>query len=209
MYNEITRRSHSSRLKPSHKVNLKIPYPFKFGVINQVSIRIFNSIWYHKPLGKRIQHVQNYMHPLDGIRNWKTVYGDGGFIQYQFVIPFDRVDTLRKILYKLQTGNCGSILTVLKSFGQNSNGLIGFPMNGWTLAIDLPKKKQNLVQVLRDLDQIVLGAGGRIYLTKDSRMNHSHLSLMYPSLNEWKRIKKEIDPENQWQSDQGRRLKLC
>jgi hypothetical protein len=32
---------------------------------------------------------------------------------------------------------------------------------------------------------------------------------MYLKKCEWKEIKKEMDPDNYWQSDQGRRLGLC
>jgi decaprenylphospho-beta-D-ribofuranose 2-oxidase len=178
-------------------------------MINRFSIRLFNALWFHKPLGKEIQHIQKYMHPLDGILNWNTVYGDKGFVQYQFVVPLNRTDVLQSILQKLKTEKCGSFLTVLKSFGKGPTGLIGFPMNGWTLAIDLPNGDRNLSQLLRDLDQLVANAGGRIYLTKDSRLNSELLPEMYPDLEKWKGIKHEFDPFNRWQSDQGRRLKLC
>lgn len=194
---------------PNQGSNLNIWYPFRFGIINHSFIRVFNSLWFHKPLGKRIQNLQKYMHPLDEIQNWNVIYGKKGFVQYQFVVPFENEDMLKIIFSKLRKNKCGSFLTVLKSFGQNSNGLIGFPIQGWTLAIDFPRNFSNLGRVLRELDQLVVEAGGRIYLTKDSRMNHNHLPQMYPNLPRWKEIKSEIDPTNHWQSDQGRRLKLC
>jgi decaprenylphospho-beta-D-ribofuranose 2-oxidase len=149
------------------------------------------------------------MHPLDGIDNWNQVYGSNGFIQYQFVIPFEKTKILETVLSKLKDEKCGSFLTVLKSFGENSKGFISFPIKGWTLAVDFPASVQNLSKVLRELDEIVMSAGGRIYLTKDSRLNSEYLPAMYSDLEKWKKIKHEFDPTNQWQSDQGRRLKLC
>ena len=166
-------------------------------------------MWFYKPLGKKIQHIQRYMHPLDGIDNWNQVYGTNGFIQYQFVIPFEKSNLLETVLSKLREEKCGSFLTVLKSFGEHSKGFISFPIKGWTLAVDLPASGQNLSKVLRELDEIVMSAGGRIYLTKDSRLNPEHLPEMYVDLEKWKGIKHKFDPTNQWQSDQGRRLKLC
>jgi decaprenylphospho-beta-D-ribofuranose 2-oxidase len=198
-----------STLKPLHQRRLTLPYPFRFGIINRFSIRIFNSIWYHKPLGKNLQHIQRYMHPLDGIQNWNVVYGKEGFIQYQFVVPFDRTEAIRQIVQVLKSNRLGSFLTVLKSFGVPSQGMLGFPIEGWTLAIDLPKNKPNLSDILIELDEIVLDSGGRIYLTKDSRLDSTYLPAMYHNLDIWKSVKKEVDPENFWQSDQGRRLKLC
>jgi len=198
-----------SALKPLPLREYKIHYPFSFSIINRTTIRIFNSMWYHKPLGRVFQHVQKYMHPLDSISNWNRIYGKKGFIQYQFVIPLEKADILDAVLSKLRSARCNSFLTVLKSFGDDSEALLGFPTRGLTLAIDLPLNNRNLSNVLRDLDQLILNAGGRIYLTKDSRMSKTHLFAMYPHLEEWKKIKQEVDPENLWQSDQGRRLGLC
>lgn len=208
----LDRVPHKKRCKPLEPLEQKsfvIPVTPKNGIVNGLFIRAFNTLWFHKPLGKGVQHLQKYMHPLDTILNWNELYGVKGFVQYQFVIPIERVSVLKTILMRLKSENHGSFLTVLKSFGNAPTGLIGFPMNGWTLAIDLPNGTRHLSRLLRDLDELVLGAGGRVYLSKDSRLNHKHLSSMYPHLGDWKRIKKEIDPQNNWQSDQGRRLKLC
>jgi decaprenylphospho-beta-D-ribofuranose 2-oxidase len=205
----ISTKNHTKILKPINLKSFRIPFTLKNGLINRFSIRVFNLFWFYKPLGKKIQHIQKYMHPLDGIANWNVLYGSKGFTQYQFVVPLNRIEVLRTIIERFKNEKCGSFLTVLKSFGDCPTGLIGFPMSGWTLAIDLPNNARNLSQILRDVDRLVINAGGRIYLTKDSRLNHEHLISMYPDLNEWKGIKREIDPRNYWQSDQGRRLKLC
>ena len=206
-------KSHESKKysgrEPLSSRPFKLYYPFKFGLITQFSVRLFNSFWYHKPSSKKFQQIQKYMHPLDGIENWNTVYGERGFIQYQFVIPFEHEDVLKSVLMLLRDNKSGSFLTVLKSFGHGSPAFLGFPMKGWTLAIDLNINTKNLNALLTLLDSMILGVGGRIYLTKDSRLSSIDLQGMYPRLNEWKDIKREIDPTNYWQSDQARRLGLC
>ena len=210
LYTNKSRESKKySNRQPLSSKPFKLYYPFKFGLITQFSVRLFNAVWYHKPSGKKLQQIQKYMHPLDGIENWNTVYGERGFIQYQFVIPFEHEDVLKSVLALLRDNKCGSFLTVLKSFGQGSPAFLGFPMKGWTLAIDLNIRKKNLKALLTMLDSMILGVGGRIYLTKDSRLSSTDLQGMYPRLNEWKDIKREIDPTNYWQSDQARRLGLC
>lgn len=201
------RSQRSSRLSPTRQV--KIPRFVNINFINQFTISLFNAFWFHKPLGKKIQKIQKYMHPLDNFSNWNVVYGRKGFLQYQIVIPFDCEYVLQNILSILHENKCGSFLTVLKSLGAESRGLMSFPMSGWTLAIDFPIGDAKLSQVLRDIDDLVLKVSGRIYLTKDSRMSSKHLSTMYPRLDEWKKIKSRVDPDNVWQSDQGRRLKIC
>jgi len=206
---DISPRLASKVMSPKTPKKIKIPQINKIKIINKFTIRIFNSVWYYKPLGKKIQHIQKFMHPLDGIQNWNAIYGDKGFVQYQFVIPLNKTSVLKEVIYILRVNSCSSFLTVLKSLGKDSRALIGFPIQGWTLAIDFHLGQRNLMQVLEEIDKLVMSAGGRVYLTKDSRLSHKCLESMYPKLNEWKKIKRSIDPDNNWQSDQGRRLKLC
>jgi decaprenylphospho-beta-D-ribofuranose 2-oxidase len=192
------------------KINsISIPVFRKISFINSASITLFNKVWFYKPLRKRIQRVRKFMHPLDRISNWNEIYGQNGFIQYQFVIPFEKKVVLKDVLEKLKSAKCYSFLTVLKSFSGNSLGLLGFPMEGWTLAVDIPSSHKKLDLILNELDTMVVNAGGRIYLTKDSCMDSRLLPKMYPHLEDWKEMKKQIDPNSVWQSDQGRRLGLC
>ena len=206
---QVKKGQTSERFSAIQNIVVRIPFRLRFGVINNFTTYIFNRIWLYKPLKKGNQHIQKFMHPLDGIQNWNELYGDRGFVQYQFVIPFEKEEVLFTILEKLRESKCCSPLSVLKSFGEKSRGFLSFPISGWTLSLDLPAGRPKLSEVLREIDQIILEAGGRIYLTKDSRMNSSHLPAMYPDLGRWKEVKAKYDPHNYWQSDQGKRLKLC
>ena len=62
-----------------------------------------------------------------------------------------------------------AFLAVLKRFGkQNSN--FSFPMEGYSLALDFPINKHNLL-LMKKLDEITIKNNGRFYLAKDSRMS--------------------------------------
>ena len=61
---------------------------------------------------------------------------------------------------------------------------------------------------MRDLDELVLAAGGRHYLAKDSHATPEVIRAGYPRLDEWKSIRSRFDPEGMWSSDQARRLDL-
>lgn len=188
---------------------LQLPFIKHFNLMNKFTIRIFNEIWYRKPLKKGITTFQKFMHPLDSIGNWNYIYGKNGFIQYQFVIPIEQTQVLYQILEVLKEFNVNSFLTVLKKFGREGSGYLSFPIPGWTLAMDFSSSIKNLPKAIEKIDELVNQAEGRIYLTKDSTSHPSSIRMMYPNLKKWKRIKLEMDPNNFWKSDQARRLELC
>jgi decaprenylphospho-beta-D-ribofuranose 2-oxidase len=85
---------------------------------------------------------------------------------------------------------------------------LGFPQRGWTLALDVPAAPGALGVLLDGLDDAVAAAGGRVYLTKDSRLRAELLETMYPRLPEWRAARAQLDPSGAMRSDMGRRLRL-
>jgi decaprenylphospho-beta-D-ribofuranose 2-oxidase len=91
--------------------------------------------------------------------------------------------------------------------GKESGGLLSFPRAGYTFAIDFPIRN-NTVKLLHKLDQLVLDAGGRTYLGKDSYVEAHMFRAMYPAIDEWLKVKAKYDPQNVFVSDLGRRVGL-
>jgi decaprenylphospho-beta-D-ribofuranose 2-oxidase len=81
-------------------------------------------------------------------------------------------------------------------------------MGGWTLAIDVATDRRGLAPLLRSLDELVLAAGGRHYLTKDFHMTAADVRRGYPRLAEWRAVRDRVDPAGVWASDLSRRLEL-
>jgi decaprenylphospho-beta-D-ribofuranose 2-oxidase len=195
------------RITPEPRLN--VPFRLPEITLNPLSIRILNSaIQYIQSHVPQYAHYESIFYPLDSINNWNRVGGQRGFAQYQFVVPFrDGVHHMREILGAIFTSGEMPYLNVLKRFGQASGGVLSFPCEGYTFAIDFPMRR-NTVALLRRLDAMVLEAGGRIYLGKDSYVEAAMFRAMYPRLDEWLAIKTKYDPENVFVSDLGRRVGL-
>ena len=153
-------------------------------------------------------HYEGFFYPLDKIAYWNRGYGRRGFTQYQFVIPFeDGLRRMREILAAILSSGELPFLNVLKRFGKESGGVLSFPREGYTFAIDFPIR-QGTVALLRRLDAMVLDAGGRVYLGKDSYLDAATFRAMYPAIDRWLAIKAKYDPEGLFTSDLARRVGL-
>jgi decaprenylphospho-beta-D-ribofuranose 2-oxidase len=189
---------------------LQTPPRIPNGLLNSLSIRAFHELWFRKSPRDRhdqVQGISSFFHPLDMVLDWNRIYGSRGFMQYQFVVPYGAESVVRTVLERLSAHQCASFLAVLKRFEHDSSGLIGFSSEGWTLALDVPARAQ-VMGLLDGLDDLVVDAGGRVYLTKDSRLRRALVPAMYPRLDRWREIRATLDPHHRLSSDMDRRLDL-
>jgi len=181
------------------------------GLINARTVALLNEAWFRKAPRRRsgeVQTIGKFFHPLDGITNWNRAYGPAGFRQYQYVVPFAASDVVRRSLERISALRAPSFVTVLKRLGADDPGMLSFPMPGWTLALDFPALTPWLAQLLGELDDLVLAAGGRLYLAKDSRIPADLMPRMYPRLAEFRALRAQVDPASVFSSDLSRRLDL-
>ena len=85
----------------------------------------------------------------------------------------------------------GSFLVVLKLFGRRcSPGVLSFPMEGATFALDFPNRGESTRHVLSRLTDIVVDAGGRLYPAKDLTMSTQSFQAGYPR---WREVEELRD----------------
>ncbi|MDJ0836213.1 MAG: FAD-binding oxidoreductase [Acidobacteriota bacterium] len=155
-------------------------------LINPLTVKWFNTAYYHKQLRRRVAGVvdyEPYFYPLDAVLHWNRAYGRRGFLQYQCIVP--DLGTVAAILDKTAQHGQNSFLTVLKVFGSKpSPGLMSFPREGLTLTMDFPVSAR-VTAMCDDLDVIVADAGGSLYPAKDARMPAALFQQFFPRFKEF------------------------
>ena len=190
---------------------LSVPVDLPGVVLNRRSVQWFNTLYYHRvrrsPTHQRV-HYEPFFYPLDSVHHWNRIYGRRGFTQYQFVVPRNGgMDGLREVLDRVAASGRASFLAVLKVFGPGNDNHLSFPFEGYTLALDL-KLDDGLFAFLDELDEVVLRYGGRLYLSKDSRMSPETFRASYPRWREWLGVRQRYGADRVFHSRQSERLGL-
>lgn len=188
---------------------LTVPVELPWSVVRRPSVAVLNRVYpaLHRD-GEHSVDYERFFYPLDRIRHWNRLYGRKGFVQYQVSVPESGAErTLREVLDALAVGGHPSFLSVLKRFGPGSDSPLSFPMEGYTLALDLPYTER-LRKLLAALDRRVVDAGGRIYLAKDTFLDAGTFSAMYPRHDIFLEIKARFDPDGLFSSSLARRIGL-
>lgn len=188
--------------------------PSKFGfrpphfLLNDYTINLFNRYYFEINSRKTVfaSHYEPYFYPLDSIQDWNRMYGKNGFVQYQCVLP--TLTGIQEILAVMKKHNAVSFLSVIKKMGKSSGGLLSFPMEGITLAMDIAFDPNKTSKLLGELDAIVVAHQGRVYLAKDAFLSAEHFRQMYPQWEKFLAIKQKVDAKNIFSSSLSRRLGL-
>ena len=194
-----------------YKTESKINIPFNMPpmTLSRWNVRLFNELYYSKAKNqstKKIVKIDKFFYPLDVIDNWNRIYGKGGFVQYQFVLPKkSSYEGLKEILKIIADSGQGSFLAVLKLHGKSNSNYLSFPIEGYSLALDFKMGKGTL-KLLSKLDNIILKYNGRIYLTKDSRVTKEVFEQGYPQVEIFRQYRKDNGMDKVFQSYQSQRV---
>lgn len=188
-----------------------VPRGWPPGLLAPATVREFNALRY--TLAPRSQRGRpetfgRHMFPLDSLGAWPRLYGPRGLLQYQLAVPTGSERVLELVIDGLHKARVPCYLAVLKDLGPANAAPLSFPLGGWTLALDMPRAAPGLESLLQVFDGAVAQCGGRVYLSKDSRLSPDALRAMYPRLGEWRAARDRADPERVWCSDLARRTGL-
>lgn len=210
LQDQVRAAGHDPLALPRRRV-LSVPFDAPSISLNRFSIGALNTLYYasHRNAAGRLVDFDSFFYPLDSVHHWNRLYGRQGFVQYQAAFPTETAeDGLRELLERLAMAGRASFLAVLKRFGVANEGLLSFPFEGYTLALDLPGAP-GIQEFLRRLDELVLRFGGRVYLAKDALLSPDTFAAMYPRAQEFRSIKQRVDPLGRLSSSLARRIGLA
>ena len=192
--NHSPARSHDELSKVARRSSLGVPFNFPRFALNRMSVSAFNTCYYHRQrqkIQKSRQHYRPFFYPLDSVYGWNKIYGSGGFLQFQCVIPFEhKEEGIGEILEKVVTYGKASFLAVIKEFGEmTSPGILSFPRPGVTICLDFPMEGASTLALFRELEDIVVRFRGALYPAKDACMRPESFQAFFPRLNEFQRWK--------------------
>ncbi len=193
------RGNHSTELNRRRErvgaFEVTFPVMMPISVLNPLTVNIFNNLYYHRQFKKRVVnsvHIDPFFYPLDAVLEWHRVYGKGGFLQFQCVVPEGNGE-IEEVLKTVVGSGQGSFLAVLKRFGAvSSPGMLSFPRPGITLALDFPFHGEKTLKLFRQLEEIVNSAKGAMYPAKDATMSSESFMQYYPR---WSEFAGHIDPK--------------
>ena len=197
-------------LTRSKEAKLTFPINLPEIALNRFSMAAFNSLYFHKQLGKQkvgpVDYEQ-FFYPLDAVLHRNRIYGKQGLLQFQNVLPDENGrEGMIEILKAITKSGLASFLAVIKFFGDvPSVGMMSFPKPGPMLALDFPIRRDVSFALVDRLASITLEHGGRMYSAKDARMTPQQFQAFYP---QWQEFARYIDPgfdSGFWQRVTGRR----
>ena len=192
-----------------------VPYLAKL-FLNTQTMRVVNFLQAHT--GNMSSDVQTdkvslskYHYVMDMKFPKYNFFFRHGFFLHQSILPTENtIDGFQELLKITHKYGFYSVMAALKVYReQNENFLLPFPMEGYSLTLDIPKNKSKIkeqVKMFYEMNDCVIKYGGRLYLGKTPVLSSNQFYEMYPNLNNFLSIKEKIDPNNLFESNMYRRI---
>ena len=177
--------------------------------LNPVTAGLFNTGYYWSHVRQHASGLiapDPFFFPLDAILEWNRAYGSRGFTQYQCVVPRAAgAGAVREFMERLTALGAASPLCVIKDCGPEGVGVLSFPLEGTSIAVDMAVSP-DIQRIVDALNEFLISVGGRVYLTKDRFTRPEHFRAMEPRLDRFMQLRAKWDPARRLRSAQSRRL---
>lgn len=185
---------------------------------NRLGMRFLNAAKYQasKRLGDgrtQQQSLVGFSFLLDYVPNWIHAYLPGGLIQYQCFVPREKArGVFSRLIEMQQAAKLETFLAVMKRH-KPDRFLLSHALDGFSLAQDFKvtgKNRARLWAVCHKMNDVVLQAGGRFYLAKDSTLRPEDFRayLGVEALRKLRAHKAQCDPEGLLSSALSERLRM-
>lgn len=194
---------------PRVRADKVVPIEFPNAAVNPVTVGLFNTAYYWshvRRIASKVIAPDPFFFPLDFVLEWNKGYGARGFTQYQCVVPRAAgAPAVREFMNRLTKLGAASPLCVIKDCGPEGRGVLSFPLEGTSIAVDMPVTP-DIQRIVDGLNEFLISTGGRIYLTKDRFTRPEHFRAMEPRLPAFEALRDRWDPSRRLRSAQSRRL---
>ncbi len=194
---------------PRSAPQVTFPFTLPNWVLNPFTASAFNAAYFWKQMARKSETYTSpepFFYPLDAILEWNRAYGSRGFTQYQCVLPRAAgAEAVREFMFLLTKLGGASPLCVIKDCGPEGKGVLSFPLEGTSIAIDMAVSP-DIQRIVDRLNEFVIAAGGRVYLTKDRFTRREHFVAMEPRLPRFMALRDKYDPKRKLRSAQSVRL---
>ena len=179
-------------------------------IANSVMYRLSTWWWWNRKiiLQRSLFHSTYYRPAVYSF--YRTLLTQGTETFQAFVPRFQAKTLFKEIIRRSQEKEFMPLWCIIKQHREDPF-LLSYQVDGFSLEVNyyiVPQTVQKLYMMLRELMDIVVEAGGRFYLAKDSLLTNSlyRRSVGDAAVEEFLFLKKRYDPEMLFQSNLFRRL---
>ena len=174
---------------------------------NRLSTGLINRVWaaWNRRRDDLNLPVIDAAFPVNGREGYFHLFGRRGFHEYQLIVPRDAwseaVDRVHRLIER--TGACVT-LSSLKLF-RGTRHLLWFRGDGVCLTLDGPATDSTR-RLFQGLDDLAITLGAPVNLAKDSRIEASAVSQIFPGYQEFRERLADFDPQRRFDSALRRRI---
>ena len=177
---------------------------------NRVSLRAINAAYLYKT--RRFSRAQpigilEALFPIHGSEVYFSLYGRRGFHEYQALVPAalaaSFVDDVRA---RARKRGVTIALCSAKAFAGEGR-FIRFAGDGIAIAFNYPRGGA-ATELMADIDALLIEAGGKPNIVKDSRLPAAIARACYPELDGFRAELRRFDPKRRIRSSLSERLEL-